>query len=76
MKKTGKRKKNWLNNMDEMKLKVINQKLYMRSKNIIALFFSLLGLAASAQRQPLTLNDAIAISLQNNYDIRLTRNDS
>ncbi|HEY0355519.1 MAG TPA: TolC family protein [Flavisolibacter sp.] len=48
----------------------------MRPKNIIVLAFCLLSLVASAQRSPLTLNDAIALSLQNNYDIQLTRNDS
>lgn len=31
---------------------------------------------AAAQTRPLTLNEAIATSLQNNYDIQLTRNDS
>lgn len=31
---------------------------------------------AAAQIRPLTLNEAIATSLQNNYDIQLLRNDS
>ncbi len=31
---------------------------------------------AHAQTTPLTLNEAIATSLQNNYDIQITRNDS
>lgn len=48
----------------------------MRSKNILIFSFCLLGFAASAQMRPLTLNEAIAISLENNYDIQLTRNDS
>ena len=31
---------------------------------------------AQAQTRPITLNEAIAVSLQNNFDIQLTRNDS
>jgi outer membrane protein len=31
---------------------------------------------ARAQNRPITLNEAIALSLQNNYDIQLTRSDS
>lgn len=49
----------------------------MRRQHII-LFF-LLGLALkgfSQARPPLTLNEAVVLSLQNNYDIQLTRNDS
>ena len=34
------------------------------------------SLGAVAQTRPLTLNEAIATSLTNNYDIQLTRNDS
>ena len=75
MKKTGRLKKNLQHNKDEMNLKEM-KKLYMISKYIAALFICLSSLSASAQRQPLTLNDAIAMSLQNNYDIQLTRNDS
>lgn len=48
----------------------------MRPKNIIFVAFCLLSMVGFAQRTPLTLNDAIALSLQNNYDIQLTRNDS
>lgn len=46
-------------------------KLYFLT-GLIAL--NLYGLAQT--RPPLTLNEAITLSLQNNYDIQLTRNDS
>jgi outer membrane protein len=36
----------------------------------------LITVLSSAQTRPLSLNEAIALSLQNNYDIQLSRNDS
>lgn len=36
----------------------------------------LMSVCSQAQQRPLTLNEAIATSLQNNYDIQLSRNDS
>lgn len=48
----------------------------MTLKNIIFIAFCLPAMVASSQRTPLTLNEAIALSLENNYDIQLTRNDS
>jgi outer membrane protein len=45
-------------------------------KRIITLLLSTGLLYAHAQVKPLTLNEAIATSLQNNYDIQLSRNDS
>lgn len=39
-------------------------------------FFCWTGFIAQAQTRPLTLNEAIATTLQNNYDIELSRNDS
>jgi outer membrane protein len=47
----------------------------MRIK-ILFIFLCLAAGAAKAQTRPLTLNEAIAASLQNNYDIQLSRNDS
>ncbi len=43
---------------------------------IFLIFLSVLCASAIAQTRPLSLNEAIAASLQNNYDIQLTRNDS
>ncbi|MFN2437828.1 MAG: TolC family protein [Chitinophagaceae bacterium] len=39
-------------------------------------FLCISSFLAVAQNRPLTLNEAIATSLQNNYDIQLLRNDS
>jgi outer membrane protein TolC len=47
----------------------------MKRKNIGVAFCCLMTLGAVAQ-QPLTVEEAIRISLANNYDIRLSRNDS
>jgi outer membrane protein len=47
----------------------------MRRRYFILFFGCLQVLAANAQR-PLTLDEVIATSLANNYDIRLSRNDS
>jgi outer membrane protein TolC len=44
-------------------------------KNFLLPIIAFIGLSAKAQRM-LTLEEAIATSLQNNYDIRLSRNDS
>jgi len=52
----------------------------MNGMKRIYLFLILIAMGAgtlNAQvRRPLTLNQAISLSLQNNYDIQLTRNDS
>jgi outer membrane protein len=45
-------------------------------KRIIILILCTGTVYAQAQLRPLTLNEAIATSLQNNYDIQLSRNDS
>jgi outer membrane protein TolC len=47
----------------------------MKRKNIVLASVCLIFLSTKAQ-QPLTLDQAIATSLANNYDIRLSRNDS
>lgn len=47
----------------------------MKLKNIVFVSGCLIGLISKAQR-PLTVEEAIATSLANNYDIRLSRNDS
>jgi outer membrane protein TolC len=47
----------------------------MKLKNIALVCSCLIGLISKAQR-PLTLDEAIATSLANNYDIQLSRNDS
>ena len=47
----------------------------MRLKNIALACSCLIGIMAKAQR-PLSLEEAIATSLANNYDIQLSRNDS
>ena len=47
----------------------------MKLKNIALVCSCLIGLISKAQR-PLTLDEAIATSLTNNYDIQLSRNDS
>lgn len=46
----------------------------MNFKYIVAGIFCFTALSAAAQIQPLTLAGAIETSLQNNYDIQLTRN--
>ncbi len=49
----------------------------MRLKRYLLILLSLVALNGFAQtRPPLSLNEAIILSLQNNYDIELTRNDS
>jgi outer membrane protein len=48
----------------------------MKLRTIIAGAFLLFSGMAMAQTRTLTLNEAIAASLENNYDIQLTRNDS
>lgn len=48
----------------------------MKLKQIIAGIFCVSALQAAAQLKQLTLNEAIALSLENNYDIQLSRNDS
>lgn len=48
----------------------------MKLKYLFLGLFCCTGFLSKAQVRPLTLNDAIALSLQNNYDIKLTRNDS
>lgn len=48
----------------------------MRLKKVIFIAFSCISIQSLAQTRPLSLNEAIAVSLQNNYDIQLTRNDS
>jgi len=45
-------------------------------RNLLTLFVSFFCLATFAQPRSLTLNDVIATSLQNNYDIQLVRNDA
>lgn len=48
----------------------------MKVKRLVVIVFCSLSFFAQAQIRPLTLNEAIVLSLQNNYDIQLTRNDS
>ena len=50
----------------------------MKLRILAAVAFAISGTIGSAQAQvrPITLNEAIAVSLQHNYDIQLTRNDS
>lgn len=48
----------------------------IRKEIILGIFCCLLAGMAKAQTQPLTLEQAIATALQNNYDIQLSRNDS
>jgi len=48
----------------------------MNMRTFLVGALSLLSIFCSAQNRPLTLNEAIALSLQNNYDIQLFRNDS
>ncbi|HYH16633.1 MAG TPA: TolC family protein, partial [Flavisolibacter sp.] len=43
---------------------------------VIGLGLVLIAALAQAQSRPITLDEAIATSLQNNYDIQLSRNDS
>lgn len=45
----------------------------MKIKSLIGLFFC--GLFTAQAQQVLTLEDAVKIALQNNYDIRLAKND-
>ena len=45
-------------------------------KHIVFGFALLIAFHSEAQTRPLNLNEAIAISLENNYDIQLSRNDS
>jgi outer membrane protein len=55
--------------------KSATEKMKSRHTVFSIIFLSLTALV-QAQSRPLTLNEAIATSLQNNYDIQLTRNDS
>jgi outer membrane protein TolC len=48
----------------------------MKIHLVAILLFCFCAHTALAQVRPLTLNEAIAASLQNNYDIQLSRNDS
>ena len=49
----------------------------MKSRySVFSIIFLLITSLVQAQSRPLTLNEAIATSLQNNYDIQITRNDS
>jgi len=48
----------------------------MKKRYYAVAFFCLGSFISEAQPWPLTLNEAIATSLQNNYDIQLLRNDS
>jgi len=48
----------------------------MKMRNIVLGALCLLSIICKAQSRPLTLNEAIALSLQNNFDIQLSRNDS
>lgn len=48
----------------------------MMNKLLLIGFLSFFQLFTQAQTRPLTLNEAVATSLRNNYDIQLTRNDS
>lgn len=48
----------------------------MRHRLIISSFFLCLAFNASAQQTQLTVEEAIAVTLKNNYDIQLLRNDS
>ena len=51
--------------------------MFMRLKFLLLIILGSVTLQVQAQtRPPLTLNEAILLSLQNNYDIQLTRNDS
>jgi outer membrane protein len=45
-------------------------------KKLLVILLIISTYAAEAQVKPLTLNEAIAASLRNNYDIELSRNDS
>lgn len=61
------------------KSKINRKKLhnwYTKMKRIVFGLALLISGYAAAQTRPLNLNEAIAISLQNNYDIQLSRNDS
>jgi outer membrane protein len=48
----------------------------MRTKNFLSIFSLVISFSAGAQVKLLTVEEAIAISLANNYDIQLSRNDS
>ncbi|HVG12793.1 MAG TPA: TolC family protein [Flavisolibacter sp.] len=48
----------------------------MKSRILFAAALFMTALSGNAQNRILTLNEAIATSLQNNYDIQLFRNDS
>ena len=48
----------------------------MKSRFLLIAFALFLQFYAGAQTRPLTLNEAVATSLLNNYDIQLTRSDS
>ena len=48
----------------------------MKLKVFTVIIFLFTGIWIQAQERALTLNEAISIALENNYDIRLTRSDS
>src|SRR6188768_3395364 len=48
----------------------------MRTKNFLSILFLVVSLSTGAQVKMLTVEEAIATSLANNYDIQLSRNDS
>ena len=48
----------------------------MKQRYFLLIIFCTAAFFTKAQVRPLTLNEAIATSLQNNYDIQLFRNDS
>src|SRR5215203_3814419 len=48
----------------------------MRLKNFLFILSSIFCLGAAAQVKLLTIEEAVATSLANNYDIQLSRNDS
>ncbi len=48
----------------------------MSKRSLFLYFLTFFAAYAQAQTQPLSLNDAVATSLRNNYDILLLRNDS
>lgn len=55
----------------------LNQTIEMKFKHcILSLGFIITSVFVQAQTRSLTLEEAIATSLKNNYDIQLTRNDS
>jgi outer membrane protein len=55
----------------------MNFRLLKKGRSLLPVLFCLAALSGSAQQgRPLSLSEAISLSLQNNFDIALTRNDS